>query len=548
MEGIRVLPSHIEDDTLDAENLRISLALNIKVLLYYLSIMIIVLALLYCLFIFFKSGSFSKNKMICIITIFLIVSVYILTNQLILTKYETAENKLASVADMAIIDLEKVYRVNTAFSDFDEYMNRPGTTDVINECRDYIDDVCRRLGNDTSMYMIVYAVDKDQNMYTIGSTGHDEHIGNKIDTTDLDAAENIFFLDVFSSQNENESIANHEGNSYTFKDALGVFFIEERYLFDDSDDVNFVLEAGADLASVRSESLQSAVSTVLNLSAILAFLWVLFDFILRYKDEISSYISSKNKRQIETRIKLGGIYFVIISTILYLDYFLLVMVVNDIAGNVGAATLAGLLAIPFTAARAGSWIGSLTASTIVKFLGERKTGILSSIVTGIGYLVLAYSCMTKNLILLAIAKFFVGLFLDSILITLTEGLPFEIEDAEEKEKQISRIKDGELGAIIISLMPGGLFAQYVGYSIMYLMGVFGAILLLFITPLVLRSPKEEQEDTDEDAPNAWFAFFKPRAMLYLFAIVTVGVLLRGYEEYVFPLLSENGGLFGYRAY
>lgn len=80
---------------------------------------------------------------------------------------------------------------------------------------------------------------------------------------------------------------------------------------------------------------------------------------------------------------------------------------------------------------------------------------------------------------------------------------------------------------------------------MYLVGVVLSVVLLCMVPLVLRSPKEEADDyeeKEETAGNAWLAFLKPKAVMYLIMIVTIYALMAGFEDFLFPILAETNGL------
>ena len=131
------------------------------------------------------------------------------------------------------------------------------------------------------------------------------------------------------------------------------------------------------------------------------------------------------------------------------------------------------------------------------------------------------------------------------LYSLAEGLPYECEDEGEMVDNITKIKDGAAGAVIISLMVGGLCSSFISYQAMYLVGAALSAVVLCMVPLLLRSSEEEREDSEEEeesSGNGWLAFIKPKTLTYLVMIVVILALMMGFEDYLFPILAETSGL------
>jgi hypothetical protein len=78
----------------------------------------------------------------------------------------------------------------------------------------------------------------------------------------------------------------------------------------------------------------------------------------------------------------------------------------------------------------------------------------------------------KNIYLITGCKFVEGIFLESILFSLAEGIPYEIEDETYRNKKILESQSSTQAAIMISLMLAGVIAEYTNYTVLYL---FGAI-------------------------------------------------------------------------
>jgi predicted MFS family arabinose efflux permease len=85
----------------------------------------------------------------------------------------------------------------------------------------------------------------------------------------------------------------------------------------------------------------------------------------------------------------------------------------------------------------------------------------------------------------------------------------------------------------------GVIATTFGYEFMYLVGVIICIILIPFSILIFGN---EEEDEEIKTLQVWKAFAKPKALIYIVLMVLTVSLMSGYDEYLFPLLSENAGL------
>lgn len=548
LEGLQEFPEGIALDRSEAEQMVISNAYYIKGLLFYLSLLILGSAIIYVFYIFVRSESFARYKKVWIVVLFLLISIYVLTKHFIAAKEAVVTEKISSIADMTMMSLESYYKdVDTDFEDYHEELKLTENMEKNNFCSNYLDEVCKNQGTDMNLLIYAFVVNKNYDLFSLGSTEHSYYYGQKMD--------NIGEYIVYDTEEQGDDISNlaqlgkrlfgTTKESYVYKDALGSYYMEERLMYNQKGEMCLILDVGADEAAIVSDSIGQAARLVLNLAAILAFCWVFFECLGRYWDDIKNYLMAKEKRSISSRLRLGGFYFFLINILIHLDYVLLVMVTVDICGKKNPIELAAMMAIPITAYRIGTWGGSVIASTVINFLGERKSGYLSAFLSIVSYALMAYACVAKNIYILAVGKLLEGIFLESILYSLAEGLPYECEDEEEMVENITKIKDGAAGAVIISLMVGGLCSSFISYQAMYLVGAALSAVVLCMVPLLLRSSEEEREDSEEEeeaSGNGWLAFIKPKTLIYLVMIVVIFALMMGFEDYLFPILAETSGL------
>ena len=95
------------------------------------------------------------------------------------------------------------------------------------------------------------------------------------------------------------------------------------------------------------------------------------------------------------------------------------------------AKLAIMFSIPFTAYGVGGFIGSVVTAPIIRLMGRRKAAIVSAFSTIVIYIGMAMACVVLNIYILTICKFFEGIFVRSLLSTIGEEIPYDIEDEEE---------------------------------------------------------------------------------------------------------------------
>lgn len=548
MEGVREFPEGITLDRSEAENLLIGNAYYFRALLFYISLLVLGSAVI-CVFVFFiRSKSFTRYRRVWIVVLFLLISVFVLTKQFIAAREAVITEKLSSIADITMLTLESYYKdIDTDFEDYNEELKSPEIKEKKDFCRKYLDEICRNQGTDMNLFIYASVVNQKYDTFSLASTEHNYYDGQKL----LNIGEYIVY-DAEELGNErlrpnqlDKRLFGTTHKSYAYQDEFGSYYLEERIMYNQKGAIGLILEVGADETAIVSDGIEQAAKLVLNLAAILAFCWVFFECLVQYKDDIKNYIKAREKRSIGSRMRLGAIYFFLINILLHLDYVLLVMVAVDICGKKSPVELAAMMAIPITAYRIGTWGGSVITSTVVNFLGERKSGYVSALFSVVSFALMVYACVVKNIYILSLGKMLEGVFLESILYSLVEGLPYECQDEGEMVANITKIKDGSAGAVIISLMIGGMCSSLISYEAMYLFGFGLSVVVLCMVPLVLRSPEEEKEDPDKDeeaSGKGWLAFLKPKTALYLVMVVVIYALMMGFEDYLFPILAETSGL------
>ena len=226
---------------------------------------------------------------------------------------------------------------------------------------------------------------------------------------------------------------------------------------------------------------------------------------------------------------------------MYIDCMIMVMAASEMAEG-SSLSLAIAFAIPLTLFRIGSSVGSAVTSVLIGAFGEKKMGIGSSVITVVSFLGMAACVATKNIYLFSALKFVEGVFLESILFSISEGIPYELEDEERRNRKILESQSATQAAILTAIMTAGIISEYLSFTAMYF---FCGILALVLIPMsfwILVENNEEEEGIN--TLKVWKFFFKPRTLLYILFIVLVLSLVYGYDGYIFPLIAENSGLSG----
>jgi predicted MFS family arabinose efflux permease len=163
----------------------------------------------------------------------------------------------------------------------------------------------------------------------------------------------------------------------------------------------------------------------------------------------------------------------------------------------------------------------------------------ASIISAVTFAGMAFAIWQKNVYLFAASKFLEGIFLESVLYSLAEGIPYEIEDEKYRNRKIAESQSATEAASLIFMMSAGIVAGLFGYGAMYLLA--GGICIILI-PFSHAIFGNEEDDEEINTLKVWKAFAKPKALAYIFLMVLTVSLVTGFSDYIFPLISENSGL------
>ena len=497
---------------------------------FYIAFAIVVTASIVLLISLGSSGFLMTYRTVIIFGILFVFAVGYYTNMEIGSYKKNIESKIRYTIGSASVGIDLFMKDALKDETFS------GSKDLLNSevrsrlewLRYYINELSKSMGYDMAMYTQIYLFGEDNEMYLVADSYDEYPLGTKY--TDMTGAEAFGIddpgsYDVFLIEDE----------------ADGSYALMRHILYDENGRKTGFLEIGSEYGKLRSLIIENTVETSLQLLAFIFFLYVLFDTVHKYRGEIHDYIRIRKTDPDEARISLSNTYDYIVSFLMYIDSLIMVKAVVQMVDE-SAINLAIAFAIPFTAYRIGSSLGSLITSSVIGFWGERKAGIISSSLTVASFVGMGFCIIAKNIYIFAVLKFIEGIFLESILFSISEGVPYEIEDDEYRNRKILESQSASSAANLTALMAGGIIAEYISYTAMYVFCGLLAVVLVPMSMMILRN--NDEEDNEIKTLKVWKFFLKPRPLSYIIFIVFSISLLYGYDEFVFPLISENSGISG----
>ncbi len=499
-------------------------------IVFYIALALVVTAALVLLISLVRSGFFKIYRTVIIFGILFVFAVGYYTDMEIKSHKKSIEEKIRYTTGSVSVGVDLFMK--------DALNEKPfsGPQDLANSevrsrlewLRYYIYEVSRSMGYDMGMYIQIYLFGDDNEMYLVTDSYDEYPLGTKyVDMTGTDS----FDIDDTGSY-----------DAFLIEDeADGSYALTRHIFYDKNGRKTGFLEIGSEYGKLRTLIIENTIETSLQLLAFIFFLYVLFDTVHKYRGEIHEYVRIRKTDPDEARICLSNTYDYIVSFLMYIDSLIMVKAVAQMVDE-SAINLAIAFAIPFTAYRIGSSLGSLITSSVIGFWGERKAGIISSSLTVASFVGMGFCIITKNIYIFAVLKFIEGIFLESILFSISEGVPYEIEDDEYRNRKILESQSASSAANLTALMAGGIIAEYISYTAMYVFCGLLAVVLLPMSMMILKN--NDEEDGEIKTLKVWKFFLKPQPLSYIILIVFSVSLLYGYDEFLFPLISEDSGISG----
>ena len=495
--------------------------------LYFAGIIILGISLFVGLILLLRTGVLKPYRKYLIFLSFFVIAVFFYTRQS-LDEYDK-DVKERVIASARLVDQGFSFYLLDDLEDAEygnlEIYKSDKSREWINNINPYLKMSCANAGIEMGMYLQIYVYGDDGTPLLLVDTYDEFPIGTPY----------LFGDYKYDLKNPDSFL-----EKYIIEKSIdGTYSYINYPIYNSKDESVGFFQMGSRYDRIRNHVMMQVIESFLQLLAFIMFLYILLDVTDKYSAEIKDFFKTRKTDPVRARISLSNTYDFIVSGLMYLDSLLLIKAISSINTDSGVE-LAVVFAIPITAYRVGSWIGSVITSPLLGKFGEKRMGILSSVLSTLSFVGIMIAIMQKNIYLIAGCKFVEGIFLESILFSLAEGIPYEIEDEAYRNKKILESQSSTQAAIMISLMVAGVIAEYTSYTVLYL---FGAIVCATLIPLsfaILSGGDTEEENVK--TLQVWKAFAAPKALLYIVLVVLSVSFLYGYEEYLFPLFSENSGL------
>lgn len=146
----------------------------------------------------------------------------------------------------------------------------------------------------------------------------------------------------------------------------------------------------------------------MQLVALVVFAIMLVDVIRKYSKELMEYAAVRKSQPEEAKYCLSNTYDFLVTGLVYMDSMIMVMAIASINTD-SVMDMALLFAIPFTAYRVGSWIGSVMTSPLIGRFGEKRMGVFAAVISAATFLGMSVSLYQKNVYIFAACKFLEGI-------------------------------------------------------------------------------------------------------------------------------------------
>lgn len=495
-------------------------------ILYYIGALILGITVIGAVYKIVSAGYMTRYRTAFVFILIFLSAIIYYTN-ITLTDFDE-DHKLRTVSATESVMLGIQYFAVDAFDMLDgkepEDFKSEEARNWIEWMVHYLQAACRATGKEMGMYAQIYAFNKDGEAYLVADSYNEYPVGTlysdmSISSDNLPTEENMMVYTVE-------------------KEVDGTYGFIHSPIYNDKNKLVGFLEMGSEYGKLRNDKVRKVIGAAMQLVALVVFIVILLDIIKKYSKELKEYATIRKSQPEEAKYCLSNTYDFLVTGLVYMDSMLMVMAISSI--NVGSAMdIALLFAIPLTAYRVGSWVGSALTSPLLGRFGEKKMGVIASVISAFTFAGMCFAIWQKNVYIFAVCKFFEGIFLESVLYSLAEGIPYEIEDEEYRNKKIAESQSATEAASLIFMMVAGIIASTFGYTLMYLAGVIVCIILIPFSFIIFGN---EEEDEEIKTIQVWKAFAKPKALVYIFLMVLTVSLMTGYDEYIFPLISENAGL------
>ena len=495
-------------------------------ILYYLGAVILVITVIYAIIRIISAGYMTRYRTaIAFILIFLSAIVYYADIDL-KSFDEEYQQRTISAAKSVMVGFRyfAMDKLSVIGGKEPEDFKTKELRDKTEWITPYLQEACKASGKEMGMYAQIYAFNKAGEAYLIADSYNEYPLGTLYSN-----------MSILSDGNADSS----NMMAYTVeKEIDGTYGFFHAPIYDEQNNLIGFLEMGCEYGKLRYDRIRRVIGAAMQLVSLIVFIVMLIDVIKRYSKELKEYVSIRKSQPEEAKYCLSNTYDFLVTGLVYMDSMIMVMAVASISTD-SALEMALLFAIPFTAYRVGSWLGSVMTSPLLGRFGERRMSIIAAIISAGTFAGMAFALQQKNVYIFAACKFLEGIFLESVLYSLAEGIPYEIEDMDSRNKKIAESQSATEAASLIFMMVAGMVASKLGYSVMYLIGLGVCVILI---PFGLLIFGNEEDDEEIKTLEVWKAFAKPRALTYIILMVLTISFITSYDEYLFPLISESAGL------
>jgi predicted MFS family arabinose efflux permease len=214
----------------------------------------------------------------------------------------------------------------------------------------------------------------------------------------------------------------------------------------------------------------------------------------------------------------------------------------DIAGKETGLSIPKevLAAIPISAEVLFGAIFSIMGNVVIKFLGQKKSAVLGSILFTAGLLT---RMLVPNIWILTLGNSIMGSGWGILLLIVNTVIAMGNE--EEKNQGFAGYSAAALNGVNCGIVFGGFLVNWLSYTAIFLFAVAVSLLVAahvwtYLTKVVYQ-PEEAQEEASGSI--GFFRFISDRSIVKFFLMIVIPVIACSYFlNYMYPILGSEYGL------
>ncbi|MBQ0080469.1 MAG: MFS transporter [Alistipes sp.] len=332
-----------------------------------------------------------------------------------------------------------------------------------------------------------------------------------------------------------------ENSSSSISGAQDTFQYRVRFIPGENSEKRFMLMNYYSTTTMQQVQKNYAITLFIALLSILIALYISLSRLSNLRRNISQYLSKRRMESNDAKFSLCNTFNFVFKFSTDMDLFIQVFVVQYFISS-EMDSLATMTAEVLVCYSLGSVIGTMLVAWIRKALGNKRTGIIGSLLALLAFAMMVIAIKTSQFQIFCIARLIFGFAIFGMIRTVLEGIPLEAEDINIRSRLIWSSITSQQAASVMAILAGGCILEYLPPYILYYIGICLATIMLVLSNLALSPKKHKIPGLGRAVVKDIRSFFSSRPIVrFIFFVTLPSLLMEGYTEYLFPLYANDFG-------